>query len=287
MCSKISNVTVIGAGTQGSMIAFRNAFCGKKVVIFDLDSKQIENALLKIAGWFDKKVEKGLIEKEKVEGCMKNISTATELAEAVKDADLVIENVPERLELKQKVWAQIDQASPEKTIMTTNSSSLKCSSIFININEERKPKTFNLNFTTPTEENFLEVMWNEYTSEETKKSVLTYLEENKQEPLITEKEIKGFSINRVWRAIKKECLKLWANGYTIPSEFDRAFKEEWDSKMGPYEFMDMVGLDVVYDIEMSYYSESQNPDDIPPEKLLEWVKAGRLGVKSGEGFYKH
>lgn len=105
------------------------------------------------------------------------------------------------------------------------------------------------------------------------------------EPIVTEKEIKGYSINRVWRAVKKECLYLWANGYTDPKEFDRGWMLEWGTNMGPFKLMDLIGLQTIYNIENSYYNASGDECDKPPAKLKEMIDDGRLGMKTGEGFY--
>jgi len=207
------------------------------------------------------------------------------LAEALADADIVIENVPEQLELKQTVWAQIDALAPEKTLLTTNSSSLRSSEIGAGVG--RKDKTFNLNFMTPTEDDMVEVMWNDQTSAATREAALAFLESIRNIAIVTRREIKGFSLNRVWRAVKKECLRLWAEGYIDPHDLDRAFMLEWRTGYGPFGLMDKVGLDVVRDIELSYYRESGDESDLPPRALEEMVERGDLGEKSGRGFYEY
>jgi 3-hydroxybutyryl-CoA dehydrogenase len=157
----------------------------------------------------------------------------------------------------------------------------------IGINVGRKEKTFNLNFMTPTIDDLVEVMWNSNTSEESKSLILAFLLSNNHIPIITNKEIKGFSLNRVWRMIKKECLKLWAEGYIKPEDLDRAFMMEWATDHGPFGLMDRVGLDVIRDIEYSYYNESGDQSDIPPKALSDMIEKGWLGEKSGKGFYNY
>jgi len=267
------NVTIVGSGTQGSMLAYRSAIYGREVCIFDVSEEAAARAMKKIDGWFDEYSTGG------------KIIIECDLKEALKNADIVIENVPEILELKQKVWTEIDALAPEKTLLTTNSSSLKASDIGINV--KRKDKTFNVNFMTPTKDDMVEVMWNEHTSEETKATALAFLKAQKNVPVITAKEIKGFSLNRVWRAIKKESLKLWADGYTTPENLDRAWMLEWGTPYGPFGLMDKVGLDIIKQIEVSYYNESKDPGDMPPEKLDELIAKGFLGEKTGKGFYEY
>jgi len=266
-------VTIVGSGTQGSMLAYRSAIYGREVCIFDVSAEATSRAMEKIKGWF---------REYSVDG---KVTVANDLKTALKDADIIIENVPEILELKQKVWTEIDSLAPAKALLTTNSSSLKASDIGINV--RRKDKTFNVNFMTPTKDDMVEVMWNEHTSEETKASALAFLREQKNVPVITAKEIKGFSLNRVWRAIKKESLKLWAGGYTTPENLDRAWMLEWGTPYGPFGLMDKVGLDIIKQIEISYYNESGNPDDLPPDELDALISKGFLGEKTGKGFYEY
>lgn len=279
------NVTIIGSGTQGSMLAFRSAVFGRKVCIFDISEEATQNAMKKIKVWFSEWIADDLITADFAEKAYALIIVSSNLKDALCDADLVIENVPEILELKQKVWAEIDQLAPEKTLLTTNSSSLKASDIGRDV--KRKEKTFNVNFMTPTKDDLVEVMWNDATAEEVKEAAIAFLKAQRNVPIVTSKEIKGFSLNRVWRAIKKECLKLWANGYISPEDLDRAWSLEWGTSYGPFALMDKVGLDIVNQVEMTYYEESGDPDDVPPAALDEMIGKGWLGEKTGKGFYEY
>jgi len=197
----------------------------------------------------------------------------------------MIENVPEILSLKQEVWQTLDALAPAKTLLTTNSSSLKASDIGLRV--ARKALTFNLNFMTPTKDDLVEVMWNAATSQDTKQKILAFLRAQRNIPIVTAKEQKGFSLNRVWRGMKKECLRLWSEGYISPEDLDRAFILEWGTEVGPFALMDIVGLDIVRQIEMTYYDESGDPSDLPPKALDEYIEKGWLGVKSGRGFYSY
>lgn len=285
MKNMLKNVTIVGAGTQGSMLAFRSAAFGRTVCLYDLQESQLESAMSKIHNWFGDWVEKGLLSPDSAANAYNSIRISMDITDALKNCDIAIENVPEKLELKQNVWAQIDAAAPEKTLLTTNSSSLKSSDI--NIKVYRKEKTFNINFMTPTTDDLVEVMFNVDTSEETKEAAIAFLKAQNNVPIVTNREIKGFSLNRVWRAIKKECLKLWAEGYITPSDFDRAWVLDWGTPYGPFGLMDKVGLDIVKQIELTYYAESGNPNDIPPSALDEMIEKGLLGEKTGKGFYSY
>lgn len=282
---RIQTVSIIGAGTQGTMLAFRSLAYGKHVFLYSRSQNSRDGAMLKIKHWLSDWEQAGKLMHTTPEEAMRRLTLFSDLESSVCATDLVIENVSEDLELKQRIWCQIDAAAPERTLLTTNSSSFTASAIGKEV--RRKEKTFNLNFMTPTEDDLVEVMWNEYTSIETKALALGFLKELNQVPVVTQKEIKGFSLNRVWRAIKKEALKLWAEGYTTPEEFDRAWMLEWGTPYGPFGLMDRVGLDVVEQIELSYYFESRKEEDLPPNALREFVKQGFLGEKSGKGFYSY
>lgn len=283
--SPLRRVAICGAGVQGSMIAFRCAIWGKEVALFDVDQQALERAAGKIQAWLHEFVAGGKLTEQEAQAAWRRITTCNDLETALAGADIVIENVPERLELKQAVWGQIDALAPPTTLLTTNSSSLRSSEIGAAVG--RKDRTFNLNFMTPTKDDMVEVMWNSETSARTKEDALAFLESIHTVPIITRREIKGFSLNRVWRAMKKECLKLWAEGYVDPRDLDRAFMLEWGTAHGPFGLMDKVGLDVVRDIELSYYRESGDASDIPPRALDEMIAEGRLGEKSGKGFYDY
>jgi 3-hydroxybutyryl-CoA dehydrogenase len=278
-------VAIVGAGVQGSMLAFRCALHGKQVALFDVDAQALERAAGKIEAWLHEVAANGKLGELESKEAWRRIVSHDALAAALADADIVIENVPERLELKQQVWAEIDALAPHKTLLTTNSSSLRSSEIGAAVG--RKEKTFNVNFMTPTRDDLVEVMWNDETSEQTKADALAFLASLRTVPIVTRREIKGFSLNRVWRAIKKEALRLWADGYIDPYDLDRAFMLEWGTAHGPFALMDKVGLDVVRDIELSYYRESGDASDLPPQALEEMVAAGRLGEKSSCGFYTY
>ena len=281
----IDKVAVIGLGTQGAQLAYRMAFYKKTITACDQSPQAIEACQEKIEGWMKDYTAQGKLDPEDYDSLRGRITYTDDLAAAVKGVDLVLEVVPERLELKQKVWAQIDQLADPGTLLTSNSSSLKASDMGRDV--ARKDLTFNLNFMTPVKDDLVEVMWNANTREEIKPQILEFLLELNLIPIVTVKEIKGFSQNRIWRAIKKEALKLWDQGYSDYEDMDRAFMMDFDTDYGPFGLMDIVGLDVIRDIEMSYYDESGDESDKPPKKLLDLIEQGKLGCKTGEGFYKY
>lgn len=281
----IHRVTIVGIGTQGSMIAFRNALYGKTVVGYSRTETSIQTCKNKIEKWLAYFMEEGRLSQEEADALRSRISYARTLEEACKDAQLVVENVPEKIEVKQAVFEQLDKVCPPDCYLNSNTSSLLMSDIYARVSDHRKTLTFSVDHDDPIRNNYLEMMWNPSTSEETKKAAMAHYHTLGFEPVVTEHEIKGYSINRVWRAVKRECLYLWANGYTDPAEFDRGWMIEWNTNIGPFKLMDLIGLETIYNIENSYYAASGDERDKPPAKLKEMIDAGHLGMKSGSGFY--
>ena len=203
MMNKLQCISIIGGGTQGSMLAFRSLAYGKVVLLYSRSESTRKTAKTKIFTWLKEWENGGKLEKGFTEAAMQRLHIEETIESAVKAAEIVLENVSEDLALKQEIWAEIDKYAPPNALLTTNSSSLKSSEVGAFV--ARKDKTFNLNFMTPTKDDMVEVMWNAHTSEETKEKALQFLKEQGQVPIITQKEIQGFSLNRVWRAIKKRA----------------------------------------------------------------------------------
>ncbi len=283
--TNIANVGIVGAGTQGAQIAYRCMIGGRQTYLFDVSSAKLDEALQKVRRWLDEHMSEGKLTPEQAELSWARLHLCKTLAACVADADIVIEAVPEKLELKQAVWVEIDALAPPKTLLTTNSSSLCSSDIGRDV--QRKDKTFNLNFGQPVEHDHVEVMWNANTTPEAKDAVLAFLTSLGFIPLVTHKEIKGFSLNRTWRAIKKEVLRLVDQGYCDFQDIDRGFILAFGWPRGPFQLMDAIGLDVIRDIEFSYYAESGDESDRPPKLLEDLVAEGHLGVKTGQGFYRY
>lgn len=280
-----SKIAVIGVGTQGSMIAFRNAVYGKEVTAFSRNEASREKCRTRVRRFLEFYVAEGRLTQEEADAAWARISYASSLEEACKDACMVIENVPEILEKKQELFRQLHEICQADVLFSSNTSSLLMSEICQDLPLERRRLTFQVDHDDPVRNSHVEMMWNRDTSEETKRAAVAHYNDLGFQPVITEQEIKGYSINRVWRAVKKECLKLWAAGYISPSEFDRGWMTEWHTDIGPFKLMDLIGLDTVLNIEYSYFNASGDESDRPPEKLEEFVRSGRLGMKSGSGFY--
>jgi 3-hydroxybutyryl-CoA dehydrogenase len=208
------------------------------------------------------------------------------MQEGATEADLVIEAVVERVDIKREVFAQLDQMCPGHTIFTTNSSSIRISAI--EDATQRLDRVLNMHFYPPVwQRSMVELMGGTSTSAETIEQVRQFARSLGLTPLLVRKESTGFLFNRVWRAIKKECLHLVDDGVASHEDVDRAWMIAIGMPIGPFGLMDMVGLDVVRDIEMVYYHESGDESDAPPQLLLDKIESGELGVKAGKGFYTY
>jgi 3-hydroxybutyryl-CoA dehydrogenase len=283
MTKPITTVAIIGSGFMGIQIAVRAALYGSHVRIYDLKKEALDKAKSDI---------KLIIDVYSLEGQFKGdpgpihkmVSYYSSLADAVEDTDLIIEIVPERLELKKEVFAQLDKLAPASTIIATNSSSLPVSKIESAV--VRKDKVANIHFYAPVMKNyFVDIAGGTATSKETIQALDAWARSIGCLPLLVKKECLGFVFNRIWRAVKRESLTSWANGNADFEDIDRAWMIWSGMPTGPFAMMDSVGLDVVYDIEMQYYLDSGDPKDRPPDALKAMIDRGELGVKSGKGFY--
>jgi len=277
MDRKINVISIIGAGYLGKQIIAKSIRYNYDIKVFDTNKEDLDT--------FTKEMKK-LIEDKNLDA---TITQYNNLAEAVKDVDLVIEAIPEKLELKREIFPKIEKAASPHTIIATNSSSIPISRIEDVV--ERRDKVMNIHFYDLFTLPVADIMRGTQTSEDTFEKGKVWLESIEITPLEVKKECYGFVMNRIWRAIKKDCLKIWAGGHADIETVDKAWKYfcQFFSKndYGPFQFMDRIGLDVVYDIEMSYFKNSGYPDDKPPNALKEMVDKKEMGVKTGKGFYNY
>ncbi len=283
---KIQNVAVIGAGILGTQIAIQAACHNYRVTIFDLDSGSLKRVLERLKIRMQNSSRKPTIPWGQMKKGVRAIHQCTSLEEAVAGADLVIEAVPEDLALKRKVFKQMDTLAPRKAILATNSSSLPVSRLE---KATRRPeRCLNIHFYALDQgRNIVDVMGGTRTLPGIVKTGKEWVQSIGCIPLTVKKEILGFCFNRVWRAVKREVLHMWAGGYVDFRDIDRGWMNWTDMSLGPFGLMDNVGLDVVYDIEMVYYGESGDPKDRPPIALKAMVQRGNHGVKTGKGFYTY
>jgi 3-hydroxybutyryl-CoA dehydrogenase len=241
---------------------------------------------LNMTAELDSRLVAGIASAEEKRSILERISFENEAAEAVKEADLVIEAVPERLDVKRKVFGELDRICGKETIIASNSSSIRIS--LIEDSTMRRDRVLNTHFYSfPWRSRVVELMRGTATSDETVSIVGEFMRGIGMVPLFVRKESTGFIFNRVWRAVKRECLHLVDEGVASLEDVDRAWMCFYGVDIGPFGLMDRVGLDVVRDIENVYYGESGDLRDAPPKLLLDKIEKGELGVKSGKGFYSY
>jgi len=279
-------VTLVGSGFLGSQIAMVAAYAGYKVKIYDPQENAFVKTYDKIHSDLQMKGVTPFVPWEKWEECRDSIEQTMEIGEAVKDAQLVIEVAPEIEDLKKSIFKQLGELTSSECILATNSSSMPVSR-FEEISG-RPERCLNLHFYLPLQGmNMADVMGGSKTLPEVIEAGRNFIRSLGDIPLTVKKEILGFCFNRVWRAIKKETLYMWGNGFVDHTDIDRAWMIFTGMKMGPFALMDSVGLDVVHDIEMVYANESKDSKDVPPKALKDMIDKGDLGVKSGKGFYTY
>ncbi len=272
-------VAVIGAGTLGRRIALMFATRGGTVRIYARRAEQRDEATHYVTQALPKLVaDRGFGEV--------GIVTATgSLDEALDGAWLAVESVPEKLEVKIPLWGEIDQAAPPGTIFGTNSSSLPSRLMGENVHD--KTRLCNTHFYMPPEISAVDLMSNGQTDRGLLDTLLTVLPEFGVHPFEARKESTGFIFNRIWAAIKRESLAVVAEGVARPEDVDGMFKVNWRVPAGPFQMMDMVGLDVVLDIENHYAAEFPHLPKNVRDLLQSYIDAGKLGIKTGEGFYTY
>lgn len=282
----IKKVCIVGTGFMGWQIGLQCAAHGCQVWGVDVSQEMRDKAAQAQRQELDAWIEAGEIAAEEKEAILGRICFCGEIEAGAVGADLVIEAVPERLEVKREVFARLDECCAEQAILATNSSSIRISKIE---DATRRPeRVLNMHFYGRVRQRpMVELMRGTCTSDETVERARQFALSIGMVPLVVRKESTGFIFNRVWRAIKKECLHLVDDGVASHEDVDRAWMIAIGMPLGPFALMDMVGLDVVRDIEMVYYGESGDEGDAPPKLLLDMIERGELGVKTGKGFYTY
>ncbi|WP_305094380.1 3-hydroxyacyl-CoA dehydrogenase [Prescottella sp. R16] len=280
----IRRVTVLGAGVLGSQIAFQTAFEGFDVTSFDIDDKALDAARERFAGLADTyRREVSGADDDRVTDALGRIASTSDLEAAVAEADLVIEAIPEILELKQDTYRRIGAAAPEKTIFATNSSTLLPSDL---ADSTGRPDRFlALHFANRVWQfNTAEVMGTDRTDPAVFREVVEFASEIGMVPIEIHKEKAGYVLNSLLVPFLNSAAALAAGGYASPEDVDKTWKIATGAPLGPFQMLDIIGLTTPYNIMVH--------GDASAQKLAAWLKEnyidkGKLGVASGEGFYRY
>jgi 3-hydroxybutyryl-CoA dehydrogenase len=281
----MKNIAVIGAGAMGNGIAHAFAQSGYKVQLVDVDKEALNKALLTISKNLDRMVAKGKIEETTKAETLSNISIFTELSEGVEYASLVIEAATENIDLKLKIFRQLDTACSEDTILATNTSSISITQIAAVTS--RPEQVIGMHFMNPVPiMPLVEIIAGYSTSEEVLSFTKDLTEEIGKTPVIVN-DYPGFVANRILIPMINEAIETLYSGVAGVQEIDTIMKLGMAHPMGPLELADFIGLDVCLSILEVMYEGFKNPKYAPNPLLVNMVQAGKYGIKSGEGFYNY
>ena len=282
----IQTVAVIGSGAMGAHIGMVCALAGCRVTLVDLSADALGRARTSLEQFTQRSVEKGKLTDDERMSAFARLAFSTELAPAVADADLVIEAVIEKLDVKRALFADLDELCPPRTILASNSSSLMPSQLAGATG--RPDRVVNLHFFNPALiMRCVEVVRGPATSDETQGAAVAFVRRVGKEPVVLKKEIPGFVANRILNAVRDEAISLFEGGVADIGDIDRACRTALGYPMGPFELMDLTGLDIGYHVKRARFELTSDPRDQPQRSLAERVESGRLGRKTGHGWYRY
>lgn len=281
----LKNITVIGAGTMGNGIAHVFAQSGFTVTLVDVNVMQLEKAIQTIEKNLERQVTKGTLTAEQKKQALANLTTQSDLTRGVANADLVVEAATENVELKLKIFAQLDEAAPAHTILATNTSSISITKIAAAT--QRPEKVIGMHFMNPVPVMKLVEIINGYaTQKEVSDSIVSLSKELGKVPCVVN-DYPGFIANRILMPMINEAIYSLYEGVAGVEAIDTVMKLGMAHPMGPLQLADFIGLDVCLSILNVLYQGFGNPKYAPCPLLVNMVTAGKLGVKSGEGFYSY
>jgi len=281
----IKKVFVVGAGLMGGGITQISATAGYQVTMRDIAQEPLDKAMKEIERSLGKFASKGKITEDQAKQAIENITTTTEMSAAA-DADLVVEAVFEKIELKQDVFKQLDEICKPECILASNTSAISITSI---ASVTRHPENVvGTHFFSPVPMMKLcEVIRGLQTSDETIAAVLDFAKAIGKETVVVQKDVAGFIANRVGLAMSCVAIKLVEAGVATPEDIDKTMKLGFGHRMGPLETSDMTGIDVLMNAMKAIYNETQDERYAPPEIMQRMVAAGLLGRKTGKGWYDY
>ena len=281
----MKNIAVIGAGTMGNGIAHTFAQFNYNVQLIDISQNSLDKAIAAISKNLTRMVVKEKITNADKERTLANITTYTSIKEGTQYASLVIEAATENLDLKLKIFKELDEVCPEDTILATNTSSISITQIASKTN--RPDQVIGMHFMNPVPiMNLVEIIRGYNTSNEVMKFTVDLSKKIQKTP-VEVNDYPGFVANRILMPMINESIETLYNGVAGVLEIDTVMKLGMAHPMGPLQLADFIGLDVCLSILEVMYNGFKNPKYAPCPLLVNMVMAGKLGVKSGEGFYDY
>lgn len=281
----MKNIAVIGAGTMGNGITHTFAQCDYKVQLIDISQASLDKGMATISKNLDRMIAKKKITEAQKQKTLSNINTFTNLEEGVKNADLVVEAATENLDLKLKIFKDLNKFCLEKTILASNTSSISITQIAAVTS--RPDKVIGMHFMNPVPiMKLVEIIKGYSTSSQTYLTVKELSEKLNKVP-VEVNDYPGFVANRILMPMINEAIETLYNGVAGVAEIDTVMKLGMAHPMGPLALADFIGLDVCLSILNVMYDGFKNPKYAPCPLLVNMVRAGKLGSKSGEGFYDY
>lgn len=281
----MKNITVIGAGTMGNGIAHVFAQAGFKVSLVDVAQASIDRGIATITANLDRMIAKEKISEADKQATLANISTFTDTAEGAKNADLIVEAATENMDLKLKIFKQLDEVAPANAILATNTSSISITKIASVTN--RPKQVIGMHFMNPVPVmKLVEIIRGYDTSNEVTERIMEMSKELSKIP-VEVNDYPGFIANRILMPMINEAIYSLYEGVAGVEEIDNVMKLGMAHPMGPLQLADFIGLDVCLSILEVLYDGFKNPKYAPCPLLVNMVTAGKKGIKSGEGFYDY
>jgi 3-hydroxybutyryl-CoA dehydrogenase len=278
----IRQISILGTGAMGRGIAYLAAVAGYETVLFDAEQSALDSARAAVDSILRKGVEKGKIGEDAAKAAAERLHQVGDLEPAVNGADLIIEAVPESLDLKRELFAQVDLFCSAETILASNTSSISITQLASNV--ERRDRFAGMHFFNPPHlMKLVEIVRGDRTSDETIEELRSVAEKMGKTPIIV-RDSPGFATSRLGVAIGLEAIRMLEEGVALAEDIDRAMEFGYNHPMGPLRLTDLVGLDVRLGIA-EYLAATLGPRFEPPQLLRDKVAEGKLGKKSGEGFY--
>ncbi|RHW38444.1 3-hydroxyacyl-CoA dehydrogenase family protein [Lysinibacillus yapensis] len=281
----IKTVGVVGAGAMGSGIANLAASSGFQVIIHDIENKYLDQGMARIEKFMQKSVEKGKIDERQKAEVLERIKVTTNL-EDLKEVDVVVEAVIENLEVKKDVFAKLDAILPADVIIATNTSSMSITVLGEATN--RPERVAGLHFFNPAQiMKLVEIVRGFKTSDETVNDLKAFSQQLNKEAVVVNKDVPGFIVNRIMIPQFIEAIKLLEEGVASAEDIDKAVTLGLNYPMGPFTLQDYAGVDIGYHVMEYFKNEFADDRFAPPLLLKQLVRAGRLGKKTGAGFYDY
>ncbi len=282
----IKKVCVVGAGNMGHQISILCAIHGYQTACTDVVPETLKKAEKFADTYLPGRVEKGKLTKEQAEAARRKLSFSLDLKEAAKDADFVIEAAIEVLDIKRKVFADLDRLTPSQAVLATNSSAIVSS--LIADATKRPDQVVNMHFFNPAlVMKLVEVVQGPHVSEETAKVTMDLSEKLDKVPVLIKKEVDGFLLNRIFRVISREALWMLEMGIASAEDIDKACVYGAGHPMGPFRLMDLTGIDLAYIMAKERFKKTGDLADLPVPSLAEKYTQGSYGEKTGKGWYDY